>query len=352
MLMENRLPIVAIVGRPNVGKSTLFNRLVGRKQAIIAKEAGTTRDTVSSEISWDNKNFILLDTAGLINDFYGYKEAEIEKMAQDKVSDALDDCQLILFVIDAKAGVTTEDKIIASNIRKFQKKVLVVFNKADNSILENRISEIDELGFEDKIAVSSISGRRSGQLLDRITSGFKSSIPEDTYIKRITIVGRPNAGKSTLFNLLTHSNSAIVSDIPGTTRDALNLKILLDGTQKEVEIIDTAGFRKRGKIEVGIEKFSILRAIESVYKANIVVLVVDAKEGFTRTDAHLAQLALTNKKSLIVAINKIDLLKSRSTEEIKNFDRFGFILKNKIIGFSAKTKENLELLIEEIAYLI
>jgi GTP-binding protein len=347
--MSSKIPIVAIVGRPNVGKSTLFNRLVGRKQAIIAKEAGTTRDTISSEIIWNNKKFILLDTAGLINDFFGYKEAQIEKLAQDKVDDALLDCDLILFVVDAKTGILPEDKLIARNLRKLNKEIIVIWNKADNSVLESKIDEVNEFGFSRKVAVSSISGKRSGLLLDEVTSRIPKTDTEVSDLKKLTIVGRPNAGKSTIFNLLSDSNLAIVSDIPGTTRDAINLKINLPGTQKELEIIDTAGFRKRGKIQVGIEKFSILRAIESIYKANIIVLVVDASEGLTRTDAHLAQMALDKKKTLIVLINKIDLLKSRSSEEVKNFSRFKFILKNKIIAISSKTKENFDLFVSELA---
>ncbi len=350
--MENKLPVVAIVGRPNVGKSTLFNRLTGERQAIIAKEAGTTRDTVSSEITWNNKRFILFDTAGFISDFYGFDEADIERMAQDKISDALDECALILFVVDAKVSITGEDKEIAARLRKYHKKVLVVFNKADSHDQEMRLSEVDELGFDDKIALSSITGRRSGLLLDKITSNFKNNIPDLDQYKKITIIGRPNAGKSTLFNLLSKSSTAIVSDIPGTTRDALRLKIKIGKSEKLAEIIDTAGFRKRGKIEVGIEKFSVLRAIESIYKADIIILVVDATEGFTRTDAHLADLAVRKNKKLLVVLNKIDLVKSRSTDAIKNFDRFGFILKNKIIAISSTTKENFNELVSEIEELI
>jgi GTP-binding protein len=346
----NNIPIVSIVGRPNVGKSTLFNRLLGKRYAITAKEAGTTRDSVSAEINWDGKNFILNDTAGLIFDFYGFKEEEIEQKAQDKLGQAVSMSDIVLLVLDAGIGITPEDKKAASLLRRYAKNVIVVLNKADNEVLEKRITEVNELGFDQAIAMSSINGRRSGMLLDLITKDFKKQQIAESTTKKITIVGRPNAGKSTLFNMLSGSDLVIVSDIPGTTRDSVKLKIkVLD---KEAEIIDTAGFRRRGKIVPGIEKFSIMRAVESVHQSNIVILVVDAKEGFTRTDAHLASLALENHKNLLVVINKIDLLKNQSALEIKDFDRYGFIRKNKIIGISALNRTNADLLIEELGKIL
>jgi len=344
----SKIPTVAIIGRPNVGKSTLFNRLIGKRQAIIAKEAGTTRDTVSGEVVWDNKPFVLFDTAGVITDFYGFKEQEIEEKAQEKISDALELADVILFVMDAKRGVTAEDKVIANKIRKYSSKIIPVLNKSDSEREEKLIVELNELGFKEGIAVSSITGRRTGNLLDRITQNFKKTGIVRDEIKKIAIVGRPNVGKSTLFNLITESNLAIVSRIAGTTRDAVRLKIKLPSRDRTVEVIDTAGFRKRGKIQVGIEKFSVLRAIESIYSSDVVLLVVDGKEGFTRIDAHLAQLALSNDKKLLVVINKIDLLKNRLITEVPEFSRFKFILKNQIIGISAKTQENLPVLIKLI----
>jgi GTP-binding protein len=344
--MDN-LPIVAIVGRPNVGKSTLFNRLIGSRKAIVAKEAGTTRDAVTAQVSWDNKPFILIDTAGAIFDFYGFKEADIEQKAQDKLDEAVRAADVVLLVLDAKSGVIPEDIQTANLIRKNAKRVIVVFNKADIEKLEKRVGEVEELGFDESIAISSTSGRRTGDLLDIITRDFRALSTAEPRIKKISIIGRPNAGKSTLFNALCGSDQAIVSEIPGTTRDSVSYKAKFD-EGKQAEIIDTAGFRKRGKIEVGIEKFSVMRAIESIYQSDIILLVVDSREGFTRTDAHLAQLAKQNSKELFVVLNKIDLLKDKSILEIKNYDRFGFILKNKIIGVSAKDATNLNLLISEL----
>jgi len=347
----NNLPIVSIIGRPNVGKSTLFNRLVGKRYAIVAREAGTTRDSVSSEVSWDGKNFILIDTAGLIFDFFGFKEEDIEKKAQDKLTQAIVSSEVILFVVDAKSGMTPEDKKIANLIRKYAKRVILVLNKADNEKLEGTISEVKEVGFKEEIAVSALSGRRSGQLLDLITKSFKRFNHESAKFKKIAIVGRPNAGKSTLFNILAGSDLAIVSEIPGTTRDNVRFKINL-GINKEAEIIDTAGFRKRGKIQVGIEKFSVLRSIESIHQSDIVLLIIDAKEGFTRVDAHLASLALQNNKKLLVVVNKIDLLKNQSALEVRDFDRYAFIRKNQIVGISAKLQTNIDLLTSEIKALV
>jgi GTP-binding protein len=345
------LPIVSIVGRPNVGKSTLFNRLVGKRQAIVSREAGTTRDSITGEVYWGNKKFLLVDTAGLILDFYGFKEAEIEKKAQEKIADALESSDIVLFVVDVKEGIVPEDEEVARLIRKYNKNVMVVANKADNPDLEKKAQELEKMGFENIFAISSQSGRRTGALLDVVTKGF-SDVTEVDQTKRITIIGRANAGKSTLFNALIGSDVAIVSDVPGTTRDAIKFKITLKGYEKEAEIIDTAGFRKQGKIAPGVEKFSIMRAIESIYRSDLVLLVVDSEVGLSRIDAHLAQMALDSRKKIIIVLNKIDKLADESTDEIANFYRFKFLLKQKIVGISAKDKKNLHLLAREIAEVI
>jgi len=344
----NELPIVSIVGRPNVGKSTLFNRLVGKRQAIVSREAGTTRDSITGEVYWGNKKFLLLDTAGLILDFFGFKEAEIEKKAQGKISDALKASEVVMFVVDVKKGITPEDEEVARLIRKYNKNVVVVANKADNPDLEKKVQELEKMGFDKIFAISSQSGRRTGQLLDEITKKFPD-ITENDQTKRIAIIGRANAGKSTLFNALIGSEVAIISDIPGTTRDAIKFKITLKGYEKEAEIIDTAGFRKQGKIAPGVEKFSIMRAIESIYRSDLVLIVVDAEVGLSRIDAHLAQMALDSRKKIIIVLNKIDKLQTQSTDEIANFYRFKFLLRQKIVGISAKDKKNLHLLAKEIA---
>lgn len=345
--MKN-LPIVSIVGRPNVGKSTLFNRLVGRRQAIVANEPGTTRDPVSSRVDWDRKSFILIDTAGLINDLYGFEEAEIEKQAQGKIDDTILESDKVLFLIDIKAGITAEDKLVAAKLRKYSDKIILIINKCDNLQDEqNAVAIASNLGFNQFAFVSALNGRRSGDLLDMVTGDFKPVELEASSTPKIAIIGRANAGKSTLFNSLTSSEKAIVSEIPGTTRDSINDLIkfsLKDGTHFEIEIIDTAGFRKKGKMKPGVEKFGILRSIQAIHQSNIVLLVVDGEEGFTRNDAHLAQLIIDARKEFIVVINKMDLYETN----IKNLRKFPFIIKNTMVSISAKNKKNLDLLIEQI----
>lgn len=342
----NQLPIVSIVGRPNVGKSTLFNRIVGFRQAIVSKTPGTTRDRVTAEVIWDEKPFMLIDTAGLLLDYYGFDEAKIEKVAQKQIDLALEESETILFIVDSKVGITAEDKEVAKKIRKFNKRVILVVNKADTRTQEQEAGQFAILGFDEMIAVSSISGRRSGDLLDLITGDLPKLKLEKDRLPRLVIVGRPNVGKSTLFNDLVGQERSIVSDIAGTTRDSLKLQIKLETGKKsvDIELIDTAGFRRKGRIKQGIERFSVIRTIESIYKSSIVLLVMDAAEGLTRGDAHLAELALEGKKQLIIALNKIDL----SGTDIKDLMRFPFITKQTRVAISAKDKTNLDLLTDEI----
>jgi GTP-binding protein len=345
----NTIPVISIVGRPNVGKSTLFNKIIGSRHAIVSRDAGTTRDSVMEASSWDGKPFVLIDTAGLIVDFEGYDEAEIEKMAQEHIAQAVEESDVVLFVVDGKIGLTPEDKEVAKLVRKYKKRVILVANKADNLVAEYSSKEFFELGFTEDIAISAMIGRRVGGLLDMATRDFPvAQIEKSSAIKKLAIVGRPNVGKSTLFNALTKSSRAIVSDIAGTTRDSINLEIKIGKSKKTVEIIDTAGFRRRGKIVPGVEKFSVIRTINSMLKSDIVLLVVDAHEGLTRGDAHLCELAINQKKKVIIIINKLDLLAHRETTEVPNLFRYPFLTKMKSIAISAKEGINLGTLQEEI----
>jgi len=344
----NKIPIISIIGRPNVGKSTLFNRIVGFRQAIVSKTPGTTRDKVFAEVEWDQKEFVLIDTAGLMLDFVACDEKEIDSAAQKQIDSALSESDLVLFVVDAKEGLNAEDKEVAKKIRKLEKRVVVAANKADTKSQEQLSEQFRAMGFDEVVAVSAITGRRTGDLLDLLTRDFpKLRAKDKTRIPRLAIVGRPNVGKSTLFNLLIGEEKSIVSDVPGTTRDSLKFKIEVGpkSDQTEIEVIDTAGFRRKGRIKQGIERFSVIRTIESIYKSDIVLLLMDASEGLTRGDAHLAELALDNKKSLIIALNKIDL----SGADIKDLLRFPFITKQVRVAISAKEQSNVDLLICEIA---
>jgi len=342
-----KYPIVAIVGRPNVGKSTLFNRIVGFRQAIISREPGTTRDRVAGWVNFGDKNFLLVDTAGLLVDLYGFSEPEIESQAQSKIDEALGQADVVLFVVDAKRGIEASDLEVARKIRKSGKNIILVCNKADALKQEEFVTSFSSLGFSESIAVSAISGRRIGDLLELVCKKIQKSPqikPEMT--KKLAIVGRPNVGKSTLFNKLAEKEMAIVSSVAGTTRDAQKFQIEIKTASKVtcLEMIDTAGLRRRGRIEVGVEKFSALRSIEAIMRADIVLLLVDASDGLTRQDSHLAQLALENRKRLVIVLNKIDLLKNQTKEEIKNLTRFKFLKDVQMVAISAKSEQNLDLL--------
>lgn len=340
---------VAIIGRPNVGKSTLFNRIVGFRQAITSREPGTTRDRVIADVDWQNKSFTLVDTAGILFDFYGFKEEEIERLSQKQVNDSLEDADLVLFVVSFKDGITPQDREITKKLKKLGKKVILICNKADNLLEEQSCDNFRRLGIEEILPVSAVTGRRVGNLLDRVVSEIDlEDAPIYKGFPRMAIIGRPNVGKSTIFNRLIGKERSIVSDVAGTTRDNIN-EVIKIGT-KEIEIIDTAGFRRRGKREVGVEKFSVFRAFDSVARADLVLLMLDGEEGITRGDAHLAQLALDKKKKLIIVINKIDHIKNRLTTEVKNLYRYKFMNKVKMIAVSAKFGENIETLKSEISH--
>ncbi|OQA53079.1 MAG: GTPase Der [candidate division WS2 bacterium ADurb.Bin280] len=338
---------VAIIGRPNVGKSTLFNRIVGFRQAITSKEPGTTRDRVISDVHWNGKNFTIIDTAGLLLDFYGFEDEQIERMSQTHIEESLQDANLILCVISVKDDLTESDKEVIKKIRKSGKEVILVCNKADSEREEALCDNFLKTGIKEIYPISAKNGRRIGVLLDRITAQIQFVTKQSSTLPKISIIGRPNVGKSTLFNALVQSERSIVSDIPGTTRDSIDEIISLPN-KKKAEIIDTAGFRKRGRRQVGVEKFSIFRSIDSIGKSDLVLVVVNAQEGITRGDAHLVQFALDKKKEVIVVINKIDCLVQKTAQEIKDIYRFKFINKITNVAISAKSEDNLNLLLSEI----
>lgn len=329
-----------------MGKSTLFNRIVGFRQAVTSKEPGTTRDRVIADVCWDNKDFTIIDTAGVLFDFFGFKNEEIEKLSQEQINESLHEADLVLCVVSYKDGLTDTDLEIIRKVRKVGKEIILVCNKADNLEEENSCDNYQKAGIEEIYPVSASSGRRVAQLLDRITRDIKATPAQKSKMKRMAIIGRPNVGKSTFFNILIGKERSIVSDVAGTTRDSINETLFIGG--KEVEIIDTAGLRRRGKREVGVEKFSVFRTLDSIDRSDIVLLIVDGEEGFTRGDAHLAQLAVDKKKKVIVVINKIDLLKHKITSEIKNLYRYKFINKLKTFAISAKKRENVDLVLKEI----
>jgi GTP-binding protein len=315
--MPNK-PVVALVGRPNVGKSTLFNRLAGERLAIVDDIPGTTRDRLVAEAEWNNVTFDIIDTGG-IDPTHGGKtplsigSADFIQEIRDQAVMAVMEAEAVLFITDGSAGVTPPDREVAGILRRYQKTVdgrrwppiFLVVNKCDNERLRSAASEFYELGLGDPYPVSAIHGDGTGDLLDALVAAFPAGVEnkEDDSIK-IAIVGKPNAGKSSLLNKLVGRERAIVSPIPGTTRDAVDTRIEVEGLP--VTLIDTAGIRRRGKIEQGVEKFSVLRSFKAIERADVALLIVDALAGITAQDAHIAGFILDAWKSTVVLVNKWD----------------------------------------------
>jgi GTP-binding protein len=318
-------PIVALVGRPNVGKSTLFNRLVGERLAIVDDTPGTTRDRLFGEAEWNGRAFHVVDTGG-IDPTHGGKaplsigSSDFIKEIREQAKVAIDEADAILFVNDGQTGVTAPDLEVADILRRSQKKlengtfwppIFVVVNKAEARERRDEASQFYELGLGEPYAVSAVHGTGTGDLLDALVAVFppQEAEEEDESIK-IAIVGKPNAGKSSLLNKLVGEERAIVSPIPGTTRDATDTKIVVNGL--EVTLIDTAGIRKRGKIEHGVEQFSVLRSFKAIERADVALLMIDATTGITSQDAHIAGFILDEWKSCVVVVNKWDLVEKTS----------------------------------------
>ncbi len=314
-------PIVALVGRPNVGKSTLFNRLIGRRQAIVEDLAGTTRDRLYGEADWGGRDFIVVDTGGL--DLHpsppkrgqaGFNAGVSSRLflqeirAQAEI--AMAEAEVIVFLVDGEAGITPADEDIAELLRRTRKPVILGVNKADNKRRRDEAVEFYALGLDvDPIPISALHGTGTGDLLDAMVESMPVMMEEDEEddeAVKIAILGRPNVGKSSLVNKLLGAERVIVSDVPGTTRDAIDTRIEYE--DQELVLIDTAGIRRRGKIEPGVEKHSFLRTIKSVNRADVCLLLLDAGELVTTQDAHIASYILEESKSVIVIVNKWDTI--------------------------------------------
>jgi GTP-binding protein len=326
--MPNK-PVVALVGRPNVGKSTLFNRLAGERLAIVDDIPGTTRDRLAAEAEWNNVIFDIIDTGG-IDPTHGGKtplsvgSADFIQEIRDQAIMAVMEAEAVLFITDGSVGVTPPDREVAGILRRYQKSIhgrrwppiFLVVNKCDNERLRAAATEFYELGLGDPYPVSAIHGDGTGDLLDALVAAFPAggeSVEDDSI--KIAIVGKPNAGKSSLLNKLVGRERAIVSPIPGTTRDAVDTRIEVDGLP--VTLIDTAGIRRRGKIEQGVEKFSVLRSFKAIERADVALLMIDAMDGITAQDAHIAGFILEAWKSSVVLVNKWDAIeKDAQTMEV------------------------------------
>ena len=352
---KSNLKTVAIIGRPNVGKSTLFNRLIGRREAIEAEVPGTTRDRLFGEVSWGRQRFALIDVAGL--DF-GSK-GEIEAGMQQGIELAMEESDLIIFLVDWTEKDNETDKRIARMLRNNPKPVIMAINKADNVARINDIDSFKRLGDFEAIPVSSISGLSSGDLLDLILKKLSKVKKEKVKVEkdngknvRLAIIGRPNVGKSTLLNAIIGEKRAITSNVPGTTRDVLSVFFHKDA--HKINLLDTAGIRRPGKIEKDtIESFAVLRTQRAIKESDVVVLLVDAEEGLVASDLHILGDAQNFGKGLILAVNKIDLWKGDPKEEMARIlteyqTRLNFMPWLPIVFVSAKDSSNINAILNQV----
>ncbi len=333
--------IVAIVGRPNVGKSTLFNRLIGKRRAIVNEESGVTRDRNYGKSEWNGKEFSVIDTGGYVCNSDDVFEEEINK----QVLLAIDEADVILFMVDAETGITDLDENFARLLRNVKKPVYVVANKVDNHELLYDAQEFYRLGIgEEVFSVSSMSGSGTGDLLDKVVSHFRNEAVEDTdHLPRITVVGRPNVGKSSTINALLGVERNIVTDIAGTTRDALNTRYTQFGY--DFVLVDTAGVRKKAKVNEDVEFYSVMRSIRAIEDSDVCLLLLDATRGMEAQDLNIFHLIERNQKGVVIVVNKWDLIEkdNRTLQEYEKSirEKIAPFKDVDIIFASALTKQRL-----------
>lgn len=309
-------PILAVVGRPNVGKSTFFNRIIGERKAIVEDVPGVTRDRIYAETEWNGGEFAIIDTGGI----EASTDDPILSQMRDQAVVAMDMADLILFMVDGKEGLTTADIEVGAILRRTGKKVILVVNKIDNpSKMPDTIYDFYELGLGEPIPISSANMLNIGDLLDEIVSGFPDKDYEaDEENIKLAIIGKPNVGKSSLVNALTKENRVIVSPIAGTTRDSIDTPFSFEGN--DFTLIDTAGLRRRSKVYDSIEKFSVIRAIAAIERCDICILMIDAMEGITEQDKKIAGIAHEAGKGMMIVINKWDLVE-KETNTMRDYER-------------------------------
>lgn len=309
--------IVAIVGRPNVGKSTLFNRLTKTRRAIVNDVAGTTRDRQYGKSEWEGREFSVIDTGGWVENSDDIFEEAINR----HVKIAIEEADVVLFVVDVLSGVTDLDTEVAKILRMSEKPVLLVANKVDTFDLQYQATEFYKLGLGDPIILSSINGLGSGELLDELITHFKSDKNEEVEasIPRFAVVGRPNAGKSSLINALMGEERTIVTDIAGTTRDSIYLRF--NKFEHDFYLVDTAGIRKKAKVNEDLEYYSVVRSIRSIENSDVCILMIDATRGVESQDMNIFSLIQKNKKGLVVVVNKWDLIENKETNDIKRIEK-------------------------------
>jgi GTPase len=371
-------PLVAIVGRPNVGKSTFFNRMIGERVAIVQDMPGTTRDRIYGDTDWNGREFTLIDTGGLElgTDIpvgqvgLDGQPGDIMKRVQAQAQLAIEEADVIVFMVDARTGITAADEEVADLLRRTNKPVILVANKADNAARRLDAVEFYTLGLGEPIAISSIQGTGTGDLLDMIVDalppeGEEPEGEEEEDVVHIAIVGRPNVGKSSLLNAILGFQRSIVSDVPGTTRDAIDTEMEFEG--KKLILVDTAGIRRRGRVGPGVEKYSVLRASRAIERADVVLLLIDASEGLAAQDTHIAGEIQNKSKGVVVVVNKWDLAQTqrraeregyipKPDEEIDSAERYRkiiaeglkFIPYAPIVFASAKTGYHVQSLLEMV----
>lgn len=338
--------LVAIVGRPNVGKSTLFNRFTQSRRAIISDEAGTTRDRQYGFCEWNGREFSIVDTGGWVVNSEDVFEEEINK----QVGIAIEEADVILFVVDVQNGVTDLDQHVAKILRSSGKKVVLVANKVDNFELQYQAAEFYSLGLGEPFIVSAVNGLGSGDLLDKIVPMLKPDVNETLEdLPKFAVVGRPNAGKSSIINAFIGEDRHIVTDIAGTTRDSIYARYNKFG--HDFYIVDTAGIRKKAKVNEDIEYYSVIRAIRAIESADVCVLMIDATRGIESQDLNIFQLIQKNKKGLVVCVNKWDLIESKTSKDIKRYEtsireRLAPFTDFPIIFTSALTKQRIFKVVE------
>lgn len=336
---------VCLVGKPNVGKSSIFNRLIKENKSIIMDTPGVTRDRIYGKVEYNNKRFHLIDTGGIS---FGDDDFQKDILAQATL--AIDEADLVLFVVDGIEDIDASDRKVAEILHRSSKPVIVVVNKLDNDKRKDNLYNFYELGFSELIAVSASHNIGFNELLNTITKDLpEEDIIDDNTIK-FSIIGRPNVGKSSLINALLNEDRAIVSDIAGTTRDAIDTKFKYN--HEDITVIDTAGMRKKGKIYESVEKYSLIRSLKAIDRSDVCVLVIDASTGIIEHDKHIASYALDAGKGIVICVNKWDTINNPDSdirnwkEEIKN--EFQFIPYAHVVFLSAKTKKRVSTLMPEV----
>lgn len=338
-------PVVALVGRPNVGKSTIFNRLVGKKIAIIEDTPGVTRDRIYGNVKYNNHNFHLIDTGGI-----DISEEKFNDSIKIQAELAIDEADLVLFVVDGKEGLTANDSVIRDILRRSNKEIILVINKIDSKLYKEHEYDFYELGFDKIIEVSGEQNIGFSNLFNEITNNLKEVPEEEDSTIKFSVIGRPNVGKSSLVNAILNEERVIVSNEAGTTRDAIDT--VFNYHDEKFTVIDTAGMRKKGKVYEAVEKYSLLRSLKAIDRSDVCLVVIDASEGIIEHDKHIAGYAKEAGKATIIVVNKWDLIENKD-EEMKKFikdirNNFQFIPYAPIVFLSSLTKKRIHTLMPEV----